>query len=463
VDPVSIIVGAVGAVGAGIAMAATRRTDSRRTIAWRQRAQDCGLADIQTGSRFLFMGYVEGRRGRHGVLLERFKRGKSARGSRVVVTGLADGLELKGEGLGSTIEKTLGAREVEIGDVPFDRQLFVRGRVQLARALLDAGTRRLATELFAGRVCTKHVPSRDISVSIVVANGELRAEFPDRFASGEDEPHTDTLQALLELAERLAPPGPLAPRLAAIAREDPVPLVRRGALATLEREYPQAVATREAMASARQDADPEVQLQAGVWLGAAGRPVLVELADSTVVPDSCSARALAALGEHIEPARVRSILDGARGSSRVLTAQAALAALVRGGAGSVDAIAPCLMDTHEEVAVAAAQALAATESPLAEDALLAALERGSDGLRLAAAQALGHVGTARAVMPLREFEGRGGGGADKVAREAIARIQSRLTGATPGQLALSGDDSGHVSLAEDPRGRVAMPDHDAEG
>jgi hypothetical protein len=64
-------------------------------------------------------------------------------------------------------------------------------------------------------------------------------------------------------------------------------------------------------------------------------------------------------------------------------------------------------------------------------------------------------------MPLREFEGRGG--ADKVAREAIARIQSRLTGATPGQLALSGDDSGHVSLAEDPRGRVAMPDHDAEG
>jgi hypothetical protein len=38
----------------------------------------------------------------------------------------------------------------------------------------------------------------------------------------------------------------------------------------------------------------------------------------------------------------------------------------------------------------------------------------------------------------------------------VARIQSRLAGATPGQLALTTDAAGHVALAEDAHGRVSL-------
>ena len=43
------------------------------------------------------------------------------------------------------------------------------------------------------------------------------------------------------------------------------------------------------------------------------------------------------------------------------------------------------------------------------------------------------------------------------ARQAVAQIQSRLTGATPGQLALAAGDSGQLSLAEEGReGQVSL-------
>ena len=105
--------------------------------------------------------------------------------------------------------------------------------------------------------------------------------------------------------------------------------------------------------------------------------------------------------------------------------------------------------------MAAAQALAAAGSPVAEEPLLRRSRAARIRLSVAAAEALGRVGTARSVMPLRELDERGLA-EDRAAREAVARIQSRLTGAGPGQLALSEDSSGQVALAEDPRGRVGL-------
>lgn len=52
------------------------------------------------------------------------------------------------------------------------------------------------------------------------------------------------------------------------------------------------------------------------------------------------------------------------------------------------------------------------------------------------------------------------GGLRPVARQAVAEIQTRLTGAegaSAGQLSLSSDRSGHVSLADDAAGRVSLP------
>jgi hypothetical protein len=70
------------------------------------------------------------------------------------------------------------------------------------------------------------------------------------------------------------------------------------------------------------------------------------------------------------------------------------------------------------------------------------------------------VGTAAAVMPLRGAAERVPDGTlRRAAREAVATIQSRLQGATPGQLSLSSSETGQVTLAgDDARGRVSLPE-----
>jgi hypothetical protein len=69
----------------------------------------------------------------------------------------------------------------------------------------------------------------------------------------------------------------------------------------------------------------------------------------------------------------------------------------------------------------------------------------------AIAEALGRVGTAAAVVPLRTMASRYPYdlGLRRASRQAIAEIQSRLTGATPGQLALADGDAGQLSLADE--------------
>jgi hypothetical protein len=72
------------------------------------------------------------------------------------------------------------------------------------------------------------------------------------------------------------------------------------------------------------------------------------------------------------------------------------------------------------------------------------------------------MGTVRSVAPLREFADTGDAGSAlrRIAREAIARIQSRLVGAEAGQVALADVDPqrGSVSLvtADTEEGRVSL-------
>lgn len=457
-DPLSILMGVAGAAGAGIAMALARRGEGSRLQRWKRRAAECGLGEIETYSTFPFRAALEARRGRHAVRLERFKRGKSRRGTRVVVRGLAVGLSLKGEGFGSGVEKTLGRREIETGDERFDAELFVRGEAKVLRAFLDAETRRLLRDVFAGRIRMAAFLPREVDVSVWVADGELRVEFPDRLG-GQDEPQSDTLRILLALAERLAPVDRLDTRLAATALSDPLPSVRVHALTTLAHDFADSPATRETLAEALQDPDPEVRLQAALLQHDAVRPVLEELASSNAATDVCSTRALEVLSarEGLTLEVARRTLQVARSARKVQTARAVLPALARGGGDDVSAVVQAVADLDDRVAEAAVRALVGAGAPIPEEPLLQALTRGSHELVLAAAVALGRVGSALAVMPLKRLEVSGGWGVDKAAREAVARIQSRLSGATPGQLALADDASGQVSLSQDPSGRVTLP------
>ena len=71
------------------------------------------------------------------------------------------------------------------------------------------------------------------------------------------------------------------------------------------------------------------------------------------------------------------------------------------------------------------------------------------------------MGGAAAVAPLRTMAARFPFdlGLRRASRQAIAAIQSRLTGATPGQLSLADGGSGQLSLAEESAdGRVSIAD-----
>ena len=101
--------------------------------------------------------------------------------------------------------------------------------------------------------------------------------------------------------------------------------------------------------------------------------------------------------------------------------------------------------------------------------MLRALERDKSVIQVAAANALARVGTAAAVLPLKETAERSRLDPDlfRATRQAIAEIQSRLQGASPGQLSLAGADVGQLSLAQaeagqlslaaDPGGQLSLP------
>ena len=101
-----------------------------------------------------------------------------------------------------------------------------------------------------------------------------------------------------------------------------------------------------------------------------------------------------------------------------------------------------------QTAIACLETLGARGAVASEDAILAALLCPLDGVRIAAARALGRAGTADAVRDLLAVSESGPGELRRAARQAIAEIQSRLPGASPGQLSLAGGEAGALSLAE---------------
>ena len=123
----------------------------------------------------------------------------------------------------------------------------------------------------------------------------------------------------------------------------------------------------------------------------------------------------------------------------------------------IPVISKVLAIEKSELAVSAARALAETGLAAAEAPLLAALARDPPALRVAAAEALGRVGSAAGVLPLKEIEARDPDDATRrAARQAVAAIQARLPGASPGQLSLAASEAGGLSLAEDQTGRLSL-------
>jgi hypothetical protein len=330
--------------------------------------------------------------------------------------------------------------EMEIGSEPFDEIFFIGGPARLVFALLDAETRNLLIH------ASGEIPKR-----LEIFGGELVAEMADPQLSR-------LIPLLLRIGEWFAQPVDIGQRLIQNATRDPEARVRLRNLLLLTRELPVDPEARKVLRAACSDASPEVRLRAGRALGAEGLPVLVKLTED-LEDDAISAEAVSMLGRELPSERIQDILRRALDGRCHQTAIVCMNALGRDGdASAVGVLAKVMEHEQEKLAVVAAQVLQTIGTSDAEGPLILALQRDQPALRVAAANALGRFGSMSAVLPLKEAAERFSRDSElsRATRQAIAEIQSRLPGATPGQLSLAGAETGQLSLAQDGAGQLSL-------
>jgi HEAT repeat protein len=409
-------------------------------------ASACGLTVEETSNFWSTRLFFKARAGPVQVRIEgprRYQRthGRTVREPRVVVVAPwppgFTGIRIRPEA-----DKPHRASEIEIGDEPFDKAFYIVGPLRLLFALLDEKARRLMIAANVGK-------------TLEIAGGELRVDVSFRQM-------TETLPFLLALTQCFSHPLDIAQRLAGSSRLDSNAEVRLRNLLLLVHEFPGEPGTLAALRRACMDAKLRIRLRAAQELGAEGRGVLSELAESTK-DDAVSAQAVASLGRELPLERARAILIQALRRRLLQTARACLKMLGSGGAPEdIDTLAEVLADEKGDLAAATAQALGATGNLAAEAPLLLALEYELMDARIAAAKALGLVGSAATVLPLQEAAaGWGRQELRSAARQAVAEIQARLQGASPGQLSLAETQAGRLSLAEE-AGRLSISAEERE-
>jgi hypothetical protein len=431
------------AIASGAWAARFQRPARRR--GWRDAALACGLTDVE-GSDPLTA--------RAGPLLVRIAHDQEAEGSLrpavlISIQGGEDDLvpvTVRETGRATAFQHKTA---VPSGDPFFDDAVVVSGPSLVVQASLDEQTRALLGALVA-------------VLALRFDFGALKARLPEPWISGElaSQEMANALRRLLDAARRLRPPPDLSTVIAHNARHDCVAAVRERNLVALATSFPGAPLTVETLHAATSDASDAVRVRAAVLLGGEGRSTLMEVATREGAEDGPAADAVRALGQWLPLPQAESVLGGALRRRRSRTALACLETLAGTHAPqAVAVLARVLAVETGESAAAAAGALAETRVPAAETPLVEALARDDALLRVTAAQALGQIGTAAAVLPLQEAEARSADAAlRRASRLAVAAIQSRLHGASPGQLSLASGaaQEGKLSLAEDADGRLSL-------
>src|SRR6185436_11474176 len=415
------LLAAFGALAAGGMAGKLRRFTRRKT--WEKAARSCGFEVVWRSGPKEEPQAIRVRAGQAELRIEDLE-GLAA----VVVPGprgVSD-VSISHDGY-----KHLERSEIQTGDELFDSRFWISGPEQFLRGVLDAETRRLLLGL-------------NLDDWVEITRGETWVETSDKNLQS-------VLPLSLALGRRFARRADVV-RLSMNARNDPEAGVRLQNLLLLIREHPGKSSTLVALRKACSDPAPEIRLRAAMASEGDHGDVLVELAES-LVDDTVSAEAVSALDRELPFERRRAILGQALERGRVQTARVCLESLGRSGdAAAVDVLAEVLARESGKMAAAAAVALGATGSPAAEPPLLQALQR--EDTQVAAAGALARTGTAAAVLPLEEAAERT---EDKelhrATRQAVAEIQSRLQGASPGQLSLAEGEAGQLSLAPAGPGR----------
>ncbi len=421
--------------GIGIAESLLK-TRRRRLRSWQEAATACGLQIEELSRSHALRLWLKAREGQLKVRIEQpLKRSK---GCRIVIAAPGPrgffGVRIRPE------PERSGGHKIEIGDGPFDAEFYISGQIPLLFALLDQETRNLLIRVSA------------LSQTPEVVYGELRVTTADHRIAG-------LLPLLLDLGRRFAQPLDIAQRLAENARRDPDAEVRLRTVLVLAREFPGAPAALAALRTACADASPRVRLWAAKELGVEGHEILLELAENAE-DDLISAQAVSLLGQDLPIERTRTLLLQALRRRRHRTARVCLETLGRSTAvEDLDILVEVMAREQGDLAPVAATSLGAIGSPAAEPPLIRALQSEDLDLQTAAANALARLGTVAAVPPLKEVADRSAQEPDlfKATRQAIASIQSRLPGASPGQLSLASTEAGQLSLAQIEAGQLSLP------
>jgi HEAT repeat protein len=435
-EPLTLLglLGASIAAASGVRAVTVRRRWAKHLDVWWDAANASGATAIETkwgADRWVVSGWW----GQLHFKIEERRRDHIC----VVVCGreqLLQGVSIRPEDVGTRLAKLRPAgREIDVGDDAFDAAFYIGGIPAQVHALLDAATRRDLMDLASdGRV--------------EISGGEIWMEL-----------HVyalyRTLLVLRRCAERMTGPLGLADHLAANAGCDPERRVRLLNLLVLVRELRGLDITDKALRTACSDPDPEIRLRAATELEQDGHATLAALAEGDT---DVAARAVSALGIHLGVEKTRTILGRALDAKRLDVACACIENVGRfSPAVVVDNLLPFLSSRHTEVAVSAATAIRWTSAPEIESALLVALASFDQKLRVAAAEALGRVGSVSAVPKLKEAANSERDDLQRAAREAIAWIQARVPeGAAAGQLSLASAEAGQLSLAEPTSGRLSL-------
>jgi hypothetical protein len=419
-----------------IAVRAVRRFVPAGGMPTRQLAEACGLQGIAVDSRGAVLA-------RDGALVVRIATADQdgRRGPWMEIEGLGREVLLDRADVATRLFEALGGRDVEVGDPSFDADVMLQGGSSV-RAFFDAETRAIVRDVFTA------------GFAVRVAHGALSASFAPQVAR-RSYFTPDTLRTLLQLAHRLEPQADPASRLEQIARGDPLSAVRTAALRMLMEDMGDRTETGRAVRAATRDPDPAIRLMAARALGTEGEPILRELVVDPLQSDAIAEASLAALGPRLTIATARGVLVRAD-SARVRSGGAALRLVAQGGEPEVPLVADLLMRVQGALAIAAIEALATIGGPAVEAPLVEALRPAEPAVAAAAARALARRGSVGAVAALRDAERRGGEVAGP-ARTAIAAIQARLPGASPGQVSLADGDAGRISIASATDGSVSLP------
>jgi hypothetical protein len=348
-------------------------------------------------------------------------------------------IELRAESLGTRVSTAWGRRDVESGDPAFDETVCARGPEILVTALLDRRARPAVFEL--------------VNRGGSVLDGTLRTCEPRLRI--EDLP--GVVEGLLEITAHLRRPADVVERLCAIAREDPQLGARLHALSLLTGRLADDPRVRVLCSELLNASEEGLRLDAAAFLGSEGREALLAIARNVPGDNPHAVRAIRKLGRRLTSDEAGGILDAARRADCRDVALAVIDALALiGDEGALRHLPTVRALTDAELAVAVVTALGRSGNPAAEDRLKSALDDDRPDVTRAAIEALGRVGTVSAIEWLRRVAAVGERSLRGPARQAMAAIQSRLPGASPGQLSIATGEEGQLSIADARGGRVSL-------